>query len=106
MIAIHHGLSTIGNKITSNHTHQGGSDQRLPPGCGVFAWSSIYRRENALELALDSKVFSLVFIQFDGGLNDGEKFAQRLKLIVEIEYLGETFQEIFSQAERSGRKHL
>ena len=31
MIAIHHGLSTIGNKKTSSHTHQGARDHRLLP---------------------------------------------------------------------------
>jgi hypothetical protein len=37
MIAIHHGLSTNGNKIISNHTHQGTCDQRSLPDCVVFA---------------------------------------------------------------------
>src|SRR5712672_1391131 len=31
IIAIHHGLSTIGNKNITNHTHQGVRDHRLPP---------------------------------------------------------------------------
>jgi hypothetical protein len=35
--AIHHGLSTIGNKTTSSHTHQGACDQRLLPDFAAFA---------------------------------------------------------------------
>jgi hypothetical protein len=32
MIAIHHGLNTIGNKIISSHAHQGGRDHPLSAG--------------------------------------------------------------------------
>ena len=37
MIAIHHGLSTIGNKKTSSHTHQGARDHGLLPDFVGFA---------------------------------------------------------------------
>ena len=37
IIAIHHGLSTIGNKTTSNHAHQGIRDHRSLPNFVGFA---------------------------------------------------------------------
>lgn len=36
-IAIHHGLSTIGNKTSSDHAHQGIRDHRLLPVSVGFA---------------------------------------------------------------------
>jgi hypothetical protein len=43
MIAIHHGLSTIGNKTTSNHAHQGIRAHRLLPDFLSFACLSMRR---------------------------------------------------------------
>jgi hypothetical protein len=41
IIAIHHGLSTIGNNKTSSHTHQGVRDHRLLRDFVGFIWSSM-----------------------------------------------------------------
>ena len=57
-IAIHHGLSTIGNKTTSSHAHQGISDHRLLPIFVGFASLSM-RGKSTSELPLDSKNFKL-----------------------------------------------
>jgi hypothetical protein len=37
IIAIHHGLRTIGNNTTSSHAHQGARDHRLLPDFVGFA---------------------------------------------------------------------
>jgi hypothetical protein len=44
IIAIHHGLSTIGKNKTSSHTH---GDHRLLPDFVGFAWSSMQGKEYA-----------------------------------------------------------
>ena len=60
MIAIHHGLSTIGNKTTSNHAHQGIRDQRSVPDFVGFARLTM-RREDTAGLSLDSRNFNLTY---------------------------------------------
>ena len=47
VIAIHHGLSTIGNNNTSSHTHQGARDHRLLSDFVSFACSSMQWKEYA-----------------------------------------------------------
>jgi len=54
IIAIHHGLSTMGNKIMSSHNHQGVSAQGLLPDSVAFVrWSMQGKRMP--ELPSDSK---------------------------------------------------
>jgi hypothetical protein len=55
IIAIHHGLRSIGNKKTSSHAHQGVRDQRLLPDFVGFALSSMEGKSTS-ELPSDSKV--------------------------------------------------
>jgi hypothetical protein len=45
IIAIHHGLSTIGKNKTSSPTHQGFCNHRLLLDFAGFAWSSIQGKE-------------------------------------------------------------
>jgi hypothetical protein len=44
IIAIHHGLSTIGNRKIRTQSHQGVGDHRLPSESAGFALSSIQGR--------------------------------------------------------------
>ena len=55
IIAIHHGLSTIGNNKTSSHTHQGARDHRLLPDFVAFA-DRPFKGKSTPEFPLDSKV--------------------------------------------------
>jgi hypothetical protein len=47
IIAIHHGLRTIGNNTTSSHAHQGARDHRLLPDFVGFSCLSMQGKEYA-----------------------------------------------------------